>query len=379
MINTIKYITLNFLRKYIKLVKKNKLKFIVVALTSVFFLSLSVDIYKSIDIKYYKFLPLIIFGYAMLKLFQEIPTMNINSQLIELKILKLWQLKLLIFIKSIAFSILIFILLINISIFTQKLLFKQIMVALIINIIVNLVCFLVYQVNYSNILKIAIISSCSVGYYLNSILLVGTLLLAISIIFFGVKYFKYDLILPYYNSVGNIIKSKSESSLDLMEKNYDNKRKFYYSKEISRILYYSKNWINLSLMNFLAVFMVFMYTERILISAIVLLATFYTTDNMLNLLNKSEATNRNKGFYFPYSTQEVLKQKYIVHLLIIFVPFLLPGIILLKRISFLTLLVCYLSLPVKNILVSFAENKALKWLSYLIDTGVFYICLMNIL
>ena len=91
MINTIKYITLNFLRKYIRLINKNKVKFSVVVLAVSFLLLFSVDIYKTIDVKYYRFLPLIIFLYAMLKLFQEIPTMNMDSQLIELKILKLWQ------------------------------------------------------------------------------------------------------------------------------------------------------------------------------------------------------------------------------------------------------------------------------------------------
>lgn len=114
-------------------------------------------------------------------------------------------------------------------------------------------------------------------------------------------------------------------------------------------------------------------------TVIVLLLIFYTTDNMLNLLNKSEAMNRNKGFFFPYSTQEILKQKYIVHLLIIFIPFILPGILLLKRLSFFTLLICFISLPIKNILTSFAVNKRVKWLSYLIDSGIFYICFLNLL
>ena len=172
MINTIKYITLNFLRKYIRLINKNKVKFSVVVLAVSFLLLFSVDIYKTIDVKYYRFLPLIIFLYAMLKLFQEIPTMNMDSQLIELKILKLWQLKMLVFIKSIALSILIFIILINTSMFSQKFLFQQIGVSLIINIIVNIVCFLVYQINHSNILKIAIIFSSSVAYYLSSIPLI---------------------------------------------------------------------------------------------------------------------------------------------------------------------------------------------------------------
>ena len=398
MINTIKYITLNFLRKYIRLINKNKVKLSVVVLAVSFLLLFSVDIYKTIDVKYYRFLPLIIFLYAMLKLFQEIPTMNMDSQLIELKILKLWQLKMLVFIKSIALSILIFIILINTSMFSQKFLFQQIGVSLIINIIVNIVCFLVYQINHSNILKIAIIFSSSVAYYLSSIPLISILLLVILVIFASMEYFKYDLILPYYHSMGNIIeglinsdmegmvagqasivKSKSESTLYLMEKNYNKKNPFYYSKEISRMLYHNKNWINLSLMNFLAVFIVIMYSKKILLSVIVLLLIFYTTDNMLNLLNKSEAMNRNKGFFFPYSTQEILKQKYIVHLLIIFIPFILPGILLLKRLSFFTLLICFISLPIKNILTSFAVNKRVKWLSYLIDSGIFYICFLNLL
>ena len=61
------------------------------------------------------------------------------------------------------------------------------------------------------------------------------------------EYFKYDLILPYYHSMGNIIeglingdmegmvagqasivKSKSESTLYLMENNYSKKNPFYY-------------------------------------------------------------------------------------------------------------------------------------------------------
>lgn len=398
MINIIKYITLNFLRKYIRLIKKNKLKFSVVVLTVFFFLLFSVDIYKTIDVKYYRFLPLVIFIYAMLKLFQEIPTMNIESQLIELKILNIWQLKMLVFIKSIALSILIFIILINTSIFSQDLLFQQIVVSLVINIIVNLVCFLVYQINHSNILKIAIIFSCSVAYYLNSIPLIAILLIGILIIFGSMKYFKYDLILPYYHSMGNIIeglingdmegmvagqgsiiKTKSESTFYLMERNYNKKDSFYYSKEISRMLYHNKTWINLSLMNFLAVFIVIMYSKKILLSVIVLLFIFYTTDNMLNILNKSEAMNRNKGFFFPYSTQEILKQKYIVHLLIILIPFILPGVLLLKRLSFFTLLICFISLPIKNILASFAVDKRVKLLSYLVDSGIIYICFMNLL
>lgn len=47
MINIIKYITLNSLRKYIRLIKKNKVKFSVVVLAVSFLLLFSVDIYKT--------------------------------------------------------------------------------------------------------------------------------------------------------------------------------------------------------------------------------------------------------------------------------------------------------------------------------------------
>ena len=64
--------------------------------------------------------------------------------------------------------------------------------------------------------------------------------------------------------------------------------------------------------------------------------------------------------------------------LIILIPFVIPGTFLLKYVSFLTLLVLYISLPVKNILESFSVSKGVRWISYLIDCLVFYIALMNI-
>lgn len=398
MMNIVKYTTLNSLRKYIKLIKKNKIKFILTIFFLSFLLLFSVKFYKEIDVKYYKFVPLLIFLYAMLKLFQDLPTMNISSKLIEFKMLKFWQLKLIIIVKSIMFSLFVFIILRTTNMFPERLIFDQVVISLAINAIVNLITFLAYQVNNMNSLKMVITFICSIAYYFNSIVLISILFLGILFIFSSMKYFKYDLILPYYHSMGNIVegltsenmeavavgqremvKSKSESTLKLMRKYYNKKYTFYIAKEISRISYYGKNWINLSVINFLAAFVVSMYIEKVWISIVVLLIIFYTSDNLLGLLNKSEAINRNKGFYFPYSIKEILKQKYIVHLIIILIPFIIPGILLLKNVSFITLILCYISLPVKNILESFSVNKRFKWLPYLIDSGIIYICFSNIL
>lgn len=394
-INMLKYIFLNRLRFFIRIIKKNKFKVLPIIIGIIIFLLFSVEFYNLIPKKYLEFLPLIFFIYCIFKLFQDIPTMNISYQMIEFKLLTLSKLKGLILIKSILPSIILFILIHILNLPLNEKTITQVNVVLLINIIINIVCFLVYQVKRANILKFFTLIICSALFYFSLLYVTTVLVVSSIVVFLSKRYFVYDVILPYYHIMGNmtlalvnadieslsknqlkIIKSKPSSNLKLIEKYYSNDLLFFISKEISRTLYYSKKLIIIGSINLLCVLSVLMYTFNPIISSFALFIITMTSGNMLTTLNQYESINKNTGFYFPYSLKDVIKQKYIAHLIIL-LPLFIPSLIL-KDILFTSIIGCILLLPIKNTLESFSSHKGIKLLSYTINSVVFLLCFLNI-
>ncbi|MGF7400469.1 hypothetical protein PQ744_08710 [Thermoanaerobacterium thermosaccharolyticum] len=386
----------NKLRQYIRVYKKNKLKWTLSIFIGIFLVFSIEDLIKIAVDKYFPFLSIAFFIYCIAKIFQDIPIMNIDYKLIKFKILSLWQLKTIIILKSVILSGVIFAFVLNFSNILKKAEFYQAIVLILINIVINFICFLKSQTNNVNILTIFTLLIVSLAYYINSILIISIYLVIIFYVFINKKYFKYDQLLPFYHSMAflyeglvnndietlsqgqmQLTKQKIESSFNFMEKYYDKGYWFEFYKEISRALYNYKRIVNVSLINFLITLLLLMYKHPILINSITMFSLVFITDSVLTLLNKPEAINKNKGFYFPYSLETIIKRKYFAHLCIILIPFI-SSLFILKYVSFFMLLISFLILPIKNILYNFGENFVTKCVVYCLESIILLVCFINI-
>ncbi|MHC1683861.1 MAG: hypothetical protein AB6733_13055 [Clostridiaceae bacterium] len=392
-IDVIKYLVINKLRKYIRVVTRNKLKSLLWSGGTIVLLWSLIDLIKYISIDYYT---MGFFIYCIAKLFQDMPIMVLPCQFFEFKILNHWQLKALMLVKSSALSLFIFTLMLVFPISFSETVQSQIISLLLINVIINLICFLKSQTKYSSTITVITLILISLSYYWKLALFLGVALILILMIFIRLKYFRYDEILPYYHSMGNImegltnsnmdtvskgqvalINSKSKSNFRFMEKYYGRAFSFNFYKEISRALYNYKRIINASLINFSIGLLSVTYNHPLWVNGAAMLIIVFISDNILTILNKPEAINKKKGFYFPYSLSEIIKQKYLVQLVIIFIPFL-ASVLILKNISIFIFLACLILLPMKNIINNFASKWYENWVAYGVDGFIFFIAFANI-
>ncbi|GAA0735216.1 hypothetical protein [Clostridium oceanicum] len=393
-INIIKFTLLNLKRKMLKIIKKNKLKTLAFLIIVVFLIVTFKEMISTLKPEYIKYVPVIIFIYCIAKLMQDAPTMNIRPELIELKVLTVNDLKLFIILKSTFLSILIIgvILLNNLQIYGFR---KIIIVASLINIISNLVCFFIHQVKRPDFLRVVIILILTAIYYYDSIIMSTALTIALIIYMVKIDYIKYDNILPYYKSITNLsdgffygnmdsmsqdkvtFNKKNNSSLHLMEKQYSTNYKFYFYKEISRIICNKKLLINSCLVCFIISLLVYLYADKLIVKFIAIEIVLVIGDNLLSVLNKSEANIKNNGFYLPYSISDLIMQKFIPQLLITLIC-VFSGFLLVKYINIYLLIICILLSPLRNILYNFSNNSFTKFLSYILSFLISFISFLGV-
>lgn len=388
-INVLQLLFKNKIRQYIRFFKKNKIECIFTAMAGCLLVFYASDFFKIALSRYFPLVSLLFFLYCAAKLFQELPIMNIDYRLFDFRIIKLWHLKAIVFLRSIILSGFIFILMLIFSGSIDNAIFYKILLLLLVNMTVNLICFLKSQTNYTTLLIIATLLIITFGYYFNSIIMISVFLTITSLYFILRKSLKYDRLLPYYHSlaylsqglVNNDMDSvmqgqlqfnnqKDTSSLHLMEKYYGRGFMFNFFKEISRVSYGYKNVINSSLINFLITIFIAMYPHPKWAVGVAMLAIIIVSDYVLTTINKAEVTVKNKGFYLPYTLGDIIKQKYLVHLCILLLPFL-AGILIIRYVNIFLLILCFLILPIKNILHNFSNKFSIKCAVYILDSIMF--------
>lgn len=391
-----KYIALNYFRRYIKLIKNNKIKFVFGFMFSLILIMISIDLINLVDCDNLEIIYMGIFIYSIAKLFQDIPVINLPYQVLEFKLLKFWKVKVLVLIKCIYPSCIMLNILYLFPMIFKNLSLSKLLLLGMINIMANIICFFISQSKNRSLIRIITVLFLSLIYYLESIYLAIILVLASILKLSMIRYINYDLLLPYSHTLSNIseglisgnidgminsqqllIKSKSYSKLNLIEKYYDKPNYLLFFKEISRGLYYENNLINISVTIFIiSLFLAIMGIDSKVAAVMALMLVISLCDNFLSRINNVESINKNNGFYFPYTTKELIKQKYIPHLFIVSIP-LISAILLFKYISVFSFILCFLLLPIKNIIGSFSSRDRLSY--RVISFTVLLLCLSNLL
>ena len=395
-IKNMKYIILNYIRKYIKLIKKNKFKFLGGFILALFAMITLIDFINLIKYNNVEIIYMVIFIYSLAKLFQDIPVINISHQILEFKLLRLWQVKFLVLIKFLYPSYIILSILYLFPRIFKELNFSILLLLGMINIVSNIICFFISQSKKRGLLRVISVLVLSIVYFYKSVYL-GSILMIISIVkLSSIKHINYDLLLPYAHILSNIseglidgnteviansqsvlIQSKSFSKLNLIEKYYDSPSHLLFFKEISRAMYYENKIINISVTNFiisLALYIMNINSQLLYIVAFIFI--IFICDSFLSVINNVENVNRKNGFYLPYSAKELIVQKYIVHICIIIIPFI-SSVLLLKNISLFSFIFCLLLLPIRNLTASFYANK--KSVSRTINFMIILSCLSTLL
>lgn len=391
-----KYIILNYIRKYIKLIRKNKLKFLGGFILVLFAMITLMDFINLINCNNVEIIYMVIFIYSIAKLFQDIPVINISHQILEFKLLRLWQVKVLVLIKCLYPSYIILSILYLFPSIFKELSFSILLLLGMINIVSNIICFFISQSKKRGLLRVISVLVLSIVYFYKSVYL-GSILMVISMVkLSSIKHINYDLLLPYAhilskiseglidgntdvitNSQSVLIQSKSFSKLNLIEKYYDKLSHLSFFKEISRAKYYDNKIINISVTNFiisLALYIMNINSQLLYIVAFIFIICL--CDNFLSVINNVENVNRKNGFYLPYSAKELVSQKYIAHICIIVIPFI-SSVLLLKNISLFSFILCLLLLPIRNLTASFYSSK--KTISTAINFMMILSCLSNLL
>jgi hypothetical protein len=395
-IEALKYHWLNRVRQSIRLMKKNFLLFFAVAFFSVFLLSMLEPIagvireHNTVFEKWGSFIFLI---YCIAKIMQDYPTINIPIQFLSVKAVNLGFIKGYVFVKSILFSLGIFMvfMLMDIS------LSKTLVVALLINGLANLMCF--YKTQVSSLLRSQTIflSIIILIYLADSVALASLVLAAMIILFLVRKSLKYDDIYKYYYAYGGMLegivsndfaristvqsslsKSKVKSKFAFLEKFYENAVFFYYFKEISRMTVCIRPLINAYFVTFVCCIAPLFYGGIAWLGGVAILVIILVMDNILTRLNKPEAINKKNGFYLPFTPYQLLIQKYLPHVTILIIP-LLMSTVFLTGVSRLALVAIFLLLPVKSVVMNFSTTWRGKMVAYLMDGILFSLCFGELL
>ena len=388
-IDVMKIILRSYRRKLFNQVRKHKISSILLLFIFGYFFINGKAILNGIDEFYYRFIPIAIYIYCIAKIIQEIPTLVIKPEFIELKILTVNKLKAMLILKAITPSILLMIYIIvnNIEFgSTNKLMFA----IFIINMSSNLIGFIAYQIKYKILFKVGVILILSIGYYLESILISSIVFCGLLIYIMIIKSIKYGRILPYYKSISaltngfiegnfdsmdkerNIISGENNLSIKLLQKSYLGKYKFYFSKEISRLFYNKSLVINSCLISFLISMIVSLNSSIVFIKPVAFCIIIMIADNILSSLNKSESNLKKNGFYLPFNLKENIFSKILPHSLLTII-IIFSGVFFYEYINIYICIFMALSLPVKNIIFYFADKKYTKYFSYIISCLIYLI------
>lgn len=344
--------------------------------------------------RYFDIISVFFLIYSISKLLQELPIMAVDYRLLQLRILKLWQFKLLILIKCLALSGIIVIMSFIGDIF-YLIEPKNIIILCVINSVVNLVCFLKTQIKSKVLIISVTVISIGLAYYFNSLILISGYFVLCLIYFIKSKSIKYDEILEFYKymliikqgiinnnveqiSCGkcNLNKEKIKEGLSLLQKYYDKNHYFEFYKEISRGLVNYKTVVNMCLINFSIGLIVNKSTDLALVNSVALLVVLFISEQILVSLNTSEKRVISAGFYYPYTLKEIIKNKYIAHVLIVSLP-IIASFFLFNKISFIYVILCILILPIKSIVSTYSNKFLMKCISNLLTYILFALCFIN--
>lgn len=385
MIDTVYYISLNKVRQYIRLIKKNKLNAFVFLLFLVFFLPLAVELFQTHENLVMKWFPIALFAYSLAKVFQNNPIINIPFQIFEMKIFSLNRLKLYIFLKMVASSLFIAAVLLILKVEFTPVLF----VSLIANSLANYIGFIKYQITT---IKLYSILSISILVILLSVQVSNSwpsipLFMAMVVHLILIKSLKYDDLYSYYRIMGTmsqglinqdfsqiasaqneLLKSNKVSKHRLMENLYDSL--FFTAKEISRTLFNLKGLLNICIFTFIIGFISYFYIESQMVHLGLFIADLILIETFLSKLNKAEFTTITTGFYLPIHLSTIIKQKWLAQSLIVLLP-LITGFLIFGNMNPLALLIVVPLIPLRNIIFNFTNSKLVKIAMYVFGAAIF--------
>lgn len=369
------------------MIRKNKFNIILGLIFFILMGPFAVETINTAINKYIDIVLLIGFIYCIIKTFQSIPTINIDYNLLNFKVLKLWQLKILIILKCIFLSnILFFITIIKLTNILDEQFIHKIVTLLLINIFVNFICFLKHQFKYKTVINIMGIALSSIVYYCDFQIIIVVCIVLVLIYFISMKNFKYDRIMPYYKSMlciheglgsndmdmlsggqSMIARRKAKNTVSLLETKYCIGKNFEFYKEITIAFNNYSIIVNCSLINFVISILSIMNSDITIVKSIALIGITIITDVILVGLNKEEISNKAKGFYIKNSIDDIMKEKYFSHLIIITIPYF-SSIFLLKEVNIAIFITIFLIIPIKNIICSFCTKFSNKLVGYILQT-----------
>ncbi|MFE4242010.1 hypothetical protein [Peribacillus butanolivorans] len=337
-----------------------------------------------------RWLPIALFAYSLAKILQNNPLVNIPFQTFEMKICSLISLKLIIFLKIIASTLFIVVVLILLKApFTPIL-----VVALITNSLVNYIGFIKYQISTLKLYIVLIISLLVIlfSFQVSNSLLSIILFLAMLAHLIGIKSFKYDYLYPYYRIMSTmfqglinqdfsqistaqneLLKNNKVSKHRLMENNYNSM--FFIAKEITRFLFNIKGLLNVCIFTFIIGFISYYYVETKSLHIILLFIDLILIETILSKLNKSEHTTITTGFYLQINLVTIIKQKWLTQGFVVLLP-LVTGFLIFEHVSAWILVIVVPLIPIRNIIFNFTNKKLVKIAMYLFGAiiyGSFYI------
>lgn len=385
MINTLYYLSLNKIRQYIHMIKRNKLYAFVYFLLILVSIPLFSEMFYTYELLALKWFPIILLIYSLAKVFQNNPILNVPFQYFEMKILSFKELKVYVFLKTIASSLVITLVWFMLGASFSPIL----MISLIANSLANYIGFIKYQLTTTELYLTLFISILMIllSVKLNASWLSLVLLLAMMIHLFFKKVFKYDYLYSYYlilsdlmkglidrdvtqisSTQNELLKDDKVSEHKLMEKWYDTA--FFIAKEMTRAFFNIKSFLNICIYTLIIGFISYFYVESSVLHLGLFMLDLILIEGFLSKLNKTEFKTITTGFYLPIDLFTVIKQKWLAQSILVIIP-LLTGLLIFSQVSYLALFIVVPFIPLRNIITNFTNSRLIKISMYVIGAVIF--------
>lgn len=375
----------NAFRKYIRIISQYPFYAIVLCISAFFFIPVAIEfIYMNVDI-FTLYFPYIILLYAILKYTQHNPLITIRLSYFQFKLFTFNQLKGYILWKITWPSLLTFLIL---SMITETF-STTLAIALLFNIAINYLCFIRYQIPSKILTFFILLAVILIGFYAlyANMLLISIFVIAICVLhLISIKKFDYTVLYFYYKTMNKIgegllnkdftkifeaqqilSKPKTESDRQAVLKYYHPTFYYFIYREHSKLRFHQKEVMNVLIgfiiLNLLYVLPFIPY--KIVAYSIALFLINYVQD----ITTKQELKILKKSTIFNIKNTNYLKMKYFVNLLLTLILFILNSLIF--KDFFLIACIIIWIIPFLNIMLSYIDQKLLKWLFILIQ-GVIY-------
>ena len=325
--------------RLIKSAKKNiQLLFILIFCAIFFYLSIPYA-KELLDINIWEVLPFAFLSFSIINLLGNIPRLKFDVAIIPMKIISKLSFRIYSIIRISFPSILlgiVFVLWIPVN----QVILHRICVCLILNILVNIHCIIRTQfkdissrMNYLLLLVILVL------FYSNSIIATTLVTIMYTFYFILFKTFSYTGLVSFYkmfeklfygylssdssimSQTQDVMFNKNKSiNLNLMEKEYGHRIRFFMAYEITRII---NRWTQiLNQICAAAIILIFIkqVSLNIYVKYIALFSVLMIGQTILSYYTQSEEKNINTGFYMRYSMKEKLLCKYIIYLFLMLCP-----------------------------------------------------------